>query len=290
MVALRSKRAQNSRLIVIQVLATKHGGMIIVVEMYNDELSYIGKAAAVHDKLRRLLTHGAFGLGEHLQPNQLADLLKVSVTPVREALARLAVEGLILAVANHGYFTKRYEVADQKELYELGVILLKHALEKSIAVVSADELKSLIASHFTREEESDTGSAGLAETRAVTLENFYRRIVSYTGNSESARVMMTISGRTHTIRVLDLGAPATVRTIGEDLSELLDALSAEDAARAIATLDRQFEKAVTRLSALVERANQSGRVEAPVVSNGSTRGRVETLTGRRLQFTKGPEV
>lgn len=57
--------------------------------------------------------------GERLAISDLAQELDLSATPVREALSRLAGEGLIEERRGQGYFAWRLDVVDLAELYEL---------------------------------------------------------------------------------------------------------------------------------------------------------------------------
>ena len=70
------------------------------------------------DLLRRRLRAGAFGHGQPLQILKLAKATGVSSTPVREALARLAGEGLVERAAS-GYVTPRPDAAGVGDLYRL---------------------------------------------------------------------------------------------------------------------------------------------------------------------------
>ncbi|NJL35179.1 MAG: GntR family transcriptional regulator, partial [Chloroflexaceae bacterium] len=57
-------------------------------------------ADPIYEKLRRLLIAGRYAPGEHLVEERLAHDLGVSRTPVRQALARAAAEGLVRIYPN----------------------------------------------------------------------------------------------------------------------------------------------------------------------------------------------
>ncbi|MBI1685173.1 GntR family transcriptional regulator [Caulobacter hibisci] len=83
---------------------------------------------AALDSLRQALRDGRFALGEPLTITALAHDLRLSATPIREALSRLAGEGLIEDRRGRGYFTRRLDVADLTELYGLRRLYLVEAL------------------------------------------------------------------------------------------------------------------------------------------------------------------
>lgn len=84
--------------------------------------------SAALDALRVQLRGGRLILGEPLTITDLAENLGLSATPVREALSRLAGEGLIEDRRGRGYFARRVDVADLVELYGLRSLYLVGAL------------------------------------------------------------------------------------------------------------------------------------------------------------------
>lgn len=66
----------------------------------------------VYAKLRNLLLDGTFARGERLVEKHLCDLLAVSRTPVRAALARLAAQNLVTGADNRGYTVRGITVGD----------------------------------------------------------------------------------------------------------------------------------------------------------------------------------
>lgn len=78
--------------------------------------------------LRERLRTGAGVQGEALTVSDLAVAWGVSATPVREALARLAGEGLVEDRRGRGYFAWRMDVSDLMDLYRAQETLTLAAL------------------------------------------------------------------------------------------------------------------------------------------------------------------
>jgi len=72
---------------------------------------------------------GRFGWGELLIVTALADELQLSPTPVREALARLAGEGMVEHRPGRGYFAPSPSAGDIADLYEIHRRLAHWAIE-----------------------------------------------------------------------------------------------------------------------------------------------------------------
>jgi DNA-binding GntR family transcriptional regulator len=73
--------------------------------------------------LRELILRGDLAAGARLGEVELADLLGVSRTPVREALARLAAEGLVELVPNRGARVSRWTVDELRGVFDLRIQL-----------------------------------------------------------------------------------------------------------------------------------------------------------------------
>src|ERR1700693_1092270 len=74
-------------------------------------------ADEVAAELRRLVLSGAFEQGERITQDKLAKSFGVSTMPVREALLRLAAEGLIIAEANRSFSVVQNTADDLRDAY-----------------------------------------------------------------------------------------------------------------------------------------------------------------------------
>jgi DNA-binding transcriptional ArsR family regulator len=84
--------------------------------------------AVVLATLRTQFRDGAWVEGEPLTVGDLASECGVSQTPVREALARLAGEGLVEDRRGRGYYARRIDGAELADLYRVQRILGRVAL------------------------------------------------------------------------------------------------------------------------------------------------------------------
>lgn len=69
---------------------------------------------------------------ERIQIGQLSKHFTVSITPIREALIRLATEGIIELKPGRGFFYKDFLPAEQIRLYELIYCVLHHVIRSSV--------------------------------------------------------------------------------------------------------------------------------------------------------------
>ena len=80
-------------------------------------------SSQVTDKLRDWILHGKFKPGERVEEIPVAELMGVSRTPVRAALATLANEGLIDHLPKRGYLVRTFALDVIMAAYEVRSVL-----------------------------------------------------------------------------------------------------------------------------------------------------------------------
>lgn len=86
-------------------------------------LSHEGLGERTLEVLRDLVVDGHFTPGERLNEVEIANSLGVSRGPVREALQRLASQGLLKLVPRRGSFVPEFTLAELTHLYEVRLAL-----------------------------------------------------------------------------------------------------------------------------------------------------------------------
>jgi GntR family transcriptional regulator, rspAB operon transcriptional repressor len=102
----------------------------------------------VYQCLRQAILNHVFRPGERLQLDEISAKLGVSQTPVRNAVQKLASEGLIEVRPRSGTFVATLKEQDIEETFELRRALECLAAERAITRMTAaeiDEMKHLVA-------------------------------------------------------------------------------------------------------------------------------------------------
>ena len=89
----------------------------------------------VFNTLRQAILRGELKPGERLMEIQLANKLGVSRTPIREAIRKLELEGLVLMIPRKGA-----EVAEITEKNMLDVLEVRRALEELAVQLACEKL------------------------------------------------------------------------------------------------------------------------------------------------------
>lgn len=108
--------------------------------------------AALHEqvaqRLRQMLVEGRIAPGAKLNERELAELLNVSRTPLREAIKMLATEGLVELLPNRGAVAVTLTEADVLNTFEVMAGLEAQSGELAAQRITDAELAEIQAMHF----------------------------------------------------------------------------------------------------------------------------------------------
>jgi DNA-binding GntR family transcriptional regulator len=128
------------------------------------EISRLGLHDQAAARLRTLLIEGRIAPGAKLNERELAELLHVSRTPLREAIKLLAAEGLVDLLPNRGAVAVKLTETDILNTFELLAGLEAMSGEFAAERITEAELMQIRALHFEM----------LAAFTRRDLSNYYR--------------------------------------------------------------------------------------------------------------------
>ncbi|MDO8250146.1 MAG: GntR family transcriptional regulator [Rhodoferax sp.] len=124
--------------------------------------------AALHEqvaqRLRQMLVEGHIASGAKLNERELSEELKVSRTPLREAIKMLAAEGLVELLPNRGAIAVELSEADILNTFEVMAGLEGQSGELAAQRITESELAEITAMHYEM----------LAAYTRRDLSNYYR--------------------------------------------------------------------------------------------------------------------
>src|SRR5215475_2023801 len=98
---------------------------------------------AVFRSLCEALQAGSYRAGDRLREEEVAQRLKVSRTPVREALGRLAARGFVEPAGGRGLIVRSLDISEVLELYAMREILEGTAARLAAEHASQTEIDAL---------------------------------------------------------------------------------------------------------------------------------------------------
>lgn len=194
----------------------------------------------VYNALRLQLRSGALQAGQALQEVRLAEQLGVSRTPVREAMARLASEGL-LATDQRSFTVPALTLADVDDIYELRCLIEPAALRR---------VAPLAANAAARAEIDRALADATAAHRAGDSEAFRAANVRYRAawlalvpNPRWVRMIELYADHMQHIRAVTLGSTAVRTIVLRGLKRITAALGAGDGDAAAAAMHEHLLQA-----------------------------------------------
>ncbi|MVT53274.1 FCD domain-containing protein [Bradyrhizobium yuanmingense] len=98
---------------------------------------------AVFRSLCKALQAGSYRAGDRLREEEVAQRLKVSRTPVREALGRLAARGFVAPAGGRGLIVRNLDISEVLELYAMREIMEGAAARLAAEHASPPEIDAL---------------------------------------------------------------------------------------------------------------------------------------------------
>ena len=200
---------------------------------------------AAYDRLRGWILDGTLAPGEPLRDESLAEALGMSRTPIREALARLAEEGLVTTTPTRRTFVSPVTLAQAREVYPIVVALEALALRQALPHVTPKALAEMRAANARLAAALDACDtcAALDADRAL-----HGAIIAMSGNGELQAMLAALICKVQRIERAFWGA-ADRRESVADHEHLIARMEAGDAAGAQAALARNWERGLAWVAA-----------------------------------------
>lgn len=187
----------------------------------------------VYHSLRALLRSGQIEHGRPLQEVQLAEHLGVSRTPVRQAMTRLASEGMLVS-DGRSFVVPRLARHDVDEIYEVR-FLIEPAATRRVAQRTADPaIRAPIEAALA--EARAAHRAGDAEAFRESHVHFRSAWLSLVPNRRLVKVIEQYADHMQRIRALTLDDPAIRAIVLEGFEHVTEALRAGDGDAAAAAM------------------------------------------------------
>lgn len=175
--------------------------------------------------VRERIVSGAIGEDVPIRQDALAAELGVSKIPLREALARLEQEGLLISRPNRGYVVRPLSVEQAEEIYALRLAIEPSAASRG-ALAASDEDRRTAGEAFARLDaaaESDLASV------AVFNRHFHTALVRPGGRLLTTQLVERLSILSERYVVAHLKPAGRGVRAHEEHSEMLEAWCAGEA-------------------------------------------------------------
>lgn len=203
-------------------------------------MDYRTKEEQVADFLREGILSGQFPRGARLKQVEISEMLKTSITPVREALKLLEAEGYITGGSYKGATVVPFDVGTSTEVLNLRMLLeaqLVRGATERLQTQDVEKLRSLAAEFEAAAKAGDSSAA-----RAINY-RLHRRIYDIADMPQTMHFVQILWAR-YPFDLINKIEGRAERAAAEH-TELLDQIVSGDVAGAMLTTRRHIESGWT---------------------------------------------
>lgn len=210
----------------------------MIPELTIAENAYLPLRDVVFQTLRQAILKGELQPGERLMELKLAEKLGVSRTPIREAIRKLELEGLVVMVPRKGAAVANITEKDTKDVLEVRRTLEMFAVEVACDRITEEQLSRLkeAAKHF----EKSKGSMDLLHI-AETDMKFHEIIYEATHNERLVQMLNNLRENIYRYRIEYLKNPHYYDSLVREHREIVNAIEMGDKERARACMHAHID-------------------------------------------------
>lgn len=204
------------------------------------------------DIIRHLILSGHFEWGERLNELNLAETLKISRSPIREALQALAGEGLVRMVPGRGAYVTSFDLTTVHQLGDVRMALECAGARLAAERASDDQLASL-GELLTRTE------AALADMQHPYPRDldFHQSVLEITGNPNLVRAAREINVQLQLARTRSGEVPGRARKAYAEHKAICEALQRRDPEAAEAAMREHLTRSMDNIEHLFRDEEQA---------------------------------
>jgi DNA-binding GntR family transcriptional regulator len=192
--------------------------------------------------LRDAILSGELRPGERLLQEQLADQLRVSRIPLRDALRRLEAEGLVRIGPRRGAEVASLSRADVIEVYDIRIALEPELMRRAVAALAPANIKRLVDMSEQMDGRVDEPAQGRRARRA-----FYSELYAYADRPRTLRFILGLRDDVQRYHVMKNSERAL-----QDHAELRERIRVKDAERAALVHSEHLRRACVDLVKVLE--------------------------------------
>ena len=208
------------------------------------------KVDLVHRRLQEEIELGELAPGTPLSELSLVERTGASRTPIREALRRLASEGLVDLVPRQGARVSRVSLQSVRDLFDFRSLLEPAAMRQATDAAAADPaLRRSFAAMRTEFTRVVRRAPSQSRSRAFyeLADRFDWAIIGATRNEHLRRTIAELRPHTARLRNLSHVDPARVEVSVAEHLRMCDALLAGDADAAAAAISEHLAESLATI-------------------------------------------
>jgi DNA-binding GntR family transcriptional regulator len=185
-----------------------------------------------YDLMRKSILDGTLTPGSRIVESEIARQLGVSQAPVREAVKRLAHEGLVTSMPRRGSYVSQISAGEADDARDVRALLEEAAAREAVKHFDAAARRTL--EELVAAMRKDAKNSDLAAFRVHDM-GFHRAVVELSGNSYLPRLWDVMESSLLSLRVVgDPGFSGSWTEMAEAHQDLVELLASGNRGRAAA--------------------------------------------------------
>ncbi len=215
--------------------------------MSNNQESSSSNVDRVYEAVKSMASSFQLKPDERINETTLARSLNTSRTPLREALNRLAAEGLLALKAGKGFYCRSLGPKEIMDLYEVRLAIERATVRLACERATDEQIAELL--DYIKQVSPNYADID-EQQHAFVDEGFHIRIATMTGNVQFVRVLDNINSRIHFIRWVDMKNRFEKSYFGEHPA-IANAIAKRDVDTAVATMEEHVARRSEEITAVV---------------------------------------
>ena len=205
-------------------------------------------------RIRDLVRDGSLEPGTRLRFAELQELCGMSVTPVREALARLTAEGFTTLEENRGYRVAPLSIDELRDIARARQLIEGQALRLSIENGDAEWEGALVSAHHLMQRIARTTAGAptvVDEDWNFRHAVFHRTLIAACGSPVLLAICEGLFDRADRYRRLSWAIPNNPRAIDEEHRLIFERALARKVEPAVEILCQHYERTAQQVEAFL---------------------------------------
>lgn len=197
-----------------------------------------------YEQIRKEIITCVLAPGQQIAQSQFVERFNLGVTPVREALTRLAHEGLVMPIPRFGYVITPLRLTDIADMYEYRLVLETAAIRRVCEQASDEQIAEIAAAaNFTYDFSQPEHHTDFLQRNA----EFHTQLARLSGIRRLADSLRQLLDELTRIFYIGLYLRDSTEEMRSEHVALANALLARDADLAVETMRSQIIRSQQRV-------------------------------------------
>ncbi|SHM20176.1 transcriptional regulator, GntR family [Caldanaerovirga acetigignens] len=193
----------------------------------------------VFEVLRQAIISGDLKPGERLMEVQLAEEMGVSRTPVREAIRKLELEGLVVMIPRKGAYVAGLSLKDAADVFEIRQALEGLAAALAAERITEEEIESLEKILVEINEAAEKEDVDMVIKKDA---EFHQILFKATRNDRLVQIINNLKEQIDRFRVQSFTNKARIKSLMEEHKKIVEAITERNVELAKKLAEEHIEK------------------------------------------------